>query len=340
MSRLDPREWRRYFPNEDGRWGRCQFIFERDCRVYDWLVVYDDVPPAPGQPRDGAQEVLSCPRGNTLLVTTEPASIKAYGRGYAAQFGHVLTSQPKWALPHPQRHYRQAANHWFFGSGSARWMDRAELFRGPMPEEKTETISVVYSPKRHRHTRHAQRFRFIEAMRRLLPQMAVFGRGATPMDDKAEALSRFHYHLAVENHIGMHHITEKLTDAFLARCLPFYAGAPNATDYFPPESFIPIDINDPAAAAEIIRGAVDENAWGKRLPAIEEARRRVLATEHIFAVCCEIVSCGQHSAHDRENVAAILGRHAWRKAHRLGAAMHIMEKLYVRGRSLAQKWTS
>jgi hypothetical protein len=338
MSRSDPREWLRYFPREDGRWADCEFIFDRAARDYDWLVVYDDVPAASGQSRHAASEEIACPRENTLLITTEPSSIKAYGRGFAAQFGHVLTSQPAWALPHPNRHYQQAANHWFFGSGRGHWMSRADLVRGPSPADKTQAISVVYSSKRQWHTLHAQRFVFIDAMRKLLPDMAVFGRGATPMDDKAEALAPFRYHLAVENHIGLHHITEKLTDAFLGRCLPFYAGAPNATDYFPPDSFIPIDISDPVAAAGVIRKAMLEDAWTKRLPAIEEARRRVLEEHHIFAVTCRIITgCVPEKTRLSEPHGLILSRHAWRKRHKIGAIEHMMEKLYVRGRSLARK---
>lgn len=174
-------------------------------------------------------------------------------------------------------------------------------------------------------------------MRKLLLEMAVFGCGATPMDDKKEALSPFRYHLAVENHIGLHHITEKLTDAFLGRCLPFYAGAPNAADYFPPDSFIPIDIRDPAKAAAIISRAIEEDAWRKRLPSIEEARRRVLEEHQLFAVICRIIA-GCHSARVAPQVGdvSILGRHAWRAQHRIKAVGHLLEKLYVRARSLAE----
>ena len=44
-----------------------------------------------------------------------------------------------------------------------------------------------------------------------------------------------------------------LPDAFLGYTLPFYHGCPNANEYFPPESFIPIDINDLDRTADIIR---------------------------------------------------------------------------------------
>lgn len=337
ISRFDPREWSRYFPDEDGHWGACEFIFDRNNRDYDWLVVYDDVAPAPGQSRGTAEEILACPRGRTLLVTTEPASIKAYGRGFTAQFGHVLTSQPAWALPHSRRHFQQAANHWFFGSGMGTWMSRAELLRGPHTEGKAHAISVVHSPKRQRHTLHAHRFRFIEALRRELPEMLVFGRGEHPVDDKAEALAPFRYHLSVENHVGPHHITEKLTDAFLARCLPFYAGAPNAADYFPAESFISLDIRDPGGAAARIRKAIAEDEWSARRSAIEEARRRVLEEQHVFAVVCRIISADDGSDTRRPVRASILGRHAWRRRHPFGALVHVLEKLYVRTRSSCWK---
>lgn len=335
LHRFDPREWQRYFPAEDGQWAQCQFLFERDARDYDWLVAYDDIPPAGGARRDQACEPLDCPAANTVLVTTEPSSIKAYGKGFAAQFGHVLTSQPEWALPHPRRHFQQAANHWFYGSARSHWLSHEALQRGPDLDHKTGLISTVYSAKRQWHTNHAQRYAFIEAMRARLPEMAVFGRGATPMDDKAEALAPFRYHLAVENHIGLHHFTEKLSDAFLGRCLPFYAGAPNAADYFPAGSFVPIDIHDPDEAARIIREAVAADLWSQRLPLIEAARQRVLNEHHLFAVIARIVA--QHptpAATPSPNRTQLLGRHAWRKAHPLGAALHMGEKLRVRARSL------
>ncbi|MDX9700381.1 MAG: glycosyltransferase [Rhodocyclaceae bacterium] len=335
LSRLDPREWARYFPDERHQWGDCQFLFEREAREYDWLVVYDDLPPGSGQRRDSACEALACPPRNTMLVTTEPSSIKAYGRAFAAQFGHVLTSQPAWALPHPQRHYQQAANHWFYGSAGERWMSHADMLRGPASDAKTRELSTVYSSKRQWHTLHAQRFAFIAAMQARLPGLALFGRGATPMDDKAEALAPFRYHLAVENHIAPHHITEKLSDAFLGRCLPFYAGAPNADEYFPRGSYIAIDIRDPEGAARIIREAMARDAWAERLPLIEEARRRVLEEHHLFAVIARLIARAEAGTPAAAPSAhRLLSRHAWRKAHPLGALAHMAEKLYVRTRSL------
>ncbi len=337
LSRLNPSEWCRYFSDARMQWGNCRFTFARNADQYDWLVVYDDLPPQAGQGCGQAVEHLRCNPQNTVLITTEPESIKTYGKGYATQFGHVLTSQPYWALPHPRRHYQHAANHWFYGSGQKHWKSQAEMLAGPALQDKTRDLSCVFSPKQQTHTLHAQRFQFIKRLTELLPDITLFGRGAIPMDDKAEALASFRYHVAIENHIAPHHITEKLTDAFLGRCLPFYAGAPNAADYFPAGSFIALDIHDPDGAARVITEAIRNKEWEQRLPAIDEARRRVLEHENIFAIITRIIA--ETAAHNiqatsGESVPSTLyGRHAWRKQHPIAAFGFVLEKLRVRLRS-------
>lgn len=331
LARVSSREWARYFPSERQVWGSCEFTFDRDEPDYDWLVVYDELPPASGQPRKSACEVLAGSPGNTILFTTEPCSIKTYGRHYTDQFGHVVTPQPAWALPHPHRHWQQGSNHWFYGGETGVPMSRERLLAGP--PAKTEDLSMVCSTKAQWHTQHARRANFAQALRERLPEMTAFGRGIRPINDKAEAMDAFRYHVVLENHIAPHHWTEKLSDAFLARCLPFYAGAPNTDDYFPVGSVIHIDMNDPDGAAAIIRQAMADGLYEQRLPLVEEARRRVLEDYHLFAVIADIVA----EASDTVQVSAVTGvppvllsRHALRASSLWVALYHAVEKLHVR----------
>ena len=118
LSSLPAAIWMHQFPHNEPVWEGCEFTFERDARDYDWLLVYDDLPERPGEPKKTTREDLACPRAHTLLVTSEPSSVKIYGDSYTRQFGAVLTSQPEWALPHPQRIFSQPALHWFYGMGS------------------------------------------------------------------------------------------------------------------------------------------------------------------------------------------------------------------------------
>lgn len=306
--------WLHQFPHNDPAWGGCAFVFDREAREYDWLVVYDDVPPrAPGAAGPAA-EPLACNPRNTLLVTTEPSSIKTYGDAFTGQFGTVLTSQEPWALPHPDRLYSQPALHWFYGVGSQAMRPFDRIAEGPAGD-KQHDLSMVFSPKRMRHTLHHRRNRFMQALMQELPDMAVFGRGALALDDKAEALDAYRYHVAVENHIGLHHWTEKLADSYLGVALPFYCGCPNLEDYFPADSFVRIDMRDPRGAADTIRRAIAEDAYRHRLPAILEARRRVLYEYNLFAVLAREIERRHEAGAPAARDTVVYSRHALRQQH-------------------------
>lgn len=324
--------WRHQFPHDEPVWGDCEFVFERDARDYDWLLVYDDLPARAGEPKRTTREDLACPREHTLLVTTEPSSVKIYGDSYTRQFGAVLTSQPEWALPHPRRIHAQPALHWFYGVGSRAIVPFDRLLAEP-PAEKTRNVSMVYSPKAMRHTLHHRRAHFMRWLVEHMPELDTFGREtARPLDDKAECLRDYCYHVAVENFIGEHHWTEKLADPFLGLALPFYYGCPNAEDYFPAESFIRIDIRDPEAALATIRRAIADNEYEKRLPAIIEARRRVMFEYNLFAVAAREIARLHRADARPETGAAILSRRALRRARPLVALRDLYGKL--RGRLL------
>lgn len=314
----DAQQWLRQFPGYLPQWGVCEFTFDPAARSYDWLVVYNDLPP------DHQEEVLSCPRRQTLLITTEPSSIKAYGRAFTAQFGTVLTSQDERSLPHPDRIYSQPALQWFYGLGRG-LLRGYDQMAGEPPLAKKKTIATVCSNKRQRHTLHNRRYLFTQELKRRIPDLDVYGHGVRPMNDKAEALDDYRYHVAIENHVGFHHWTEKLADPFLGCSLPFYFGCPNAADYFPPESFIPIDINDIDGASETIRRAIRDGEYEKRLPYILEARRLVLEQYNLFAVLSREIAARMDSVPSQEG-GELLSRKLLRQRYPRVAMADFIEK--------------
>lgn len=288
LSKVDPRKLERQLPDGGKAWGDCTFVFDPREKQYDWLVVYEDfaLPDDGGRGRRG--EKLACDAAHTLLVTTEPSSIKTYGSAYVNQFAHVLTSQPEWALPHNHRIFSQPALRWFYGVGKNHVVTLDQM-RASMPS-KSKVISTVCSSKRQKRTLHDRRYQFTQRLKAALPELDVFGHGVKPMDDKAEALDAYRYHVAIENFVGEHHWTEKLSDAFLGHTLPFYYGCPNAARYFPEQSYIPIDIFEFESARQAIDRAIRDNEYEKRLPDISEARRRVIDQYNLFSVVSRIVA--------------------------------------------------
>ena len=84
--------------------------------------------------------------------------------------------------------------------------------------------------------------------------------------------------ICLENNFHNYFWTEKISDAYLGRAVPVYAGCPNVADCFPEESFIGIDYRDPDAAVQIIADVLSRDSeadYTRRLPYLEDARARL-----------------------------------------------------------------
>ena len=261
-------------------------VFDEDpaCDAYDWLVVYDEL---------RRPEPLRCPRSHTILATCEPVSIKHYSRAYVRQFGHLLTNRPD-VDGHPYYHLGRGYYKWF--------CDRtySESVSTVLPP-KTKTISAVCSSKQMKHTKHFARFRLISELAKAIPDLEWYGHGVRSFGKKCEVMDPYRYHVVVENHIAPHHWTEKLSDAFLCECLPFYAGAPDLADDFPKDSFIPIPIDDTDEAVRIVKAAVANGEYEKRREAVLEAKRMVLSKYNFWNQVAEVI--GSAGAGPEEDVS-------------------------------------
>lgn len=315
--------WKNFLPGGDSTVGEVTFIFDPLARQYDWLVVYDDLPASAGERHTLWEERLACPRENSLLITTEPSTIKVYGNAFLAQFGHVLTSQEPFAIRHPHVIHSQCGLLWFYGKSH---QQATQVF----PTDKSRSISTVCSSKRQRHTLHARRLTFTRQLKQSLPELEVYGHGHRPIPSKIEALDPFCYHLAIENHRAPHHWTEKLADAYLAGCLPIYDGCPNVTDYFPEESLIRIHIDDFESSLQRIRETILGDAWHERLVAIREARRRVLEEYSLFPMLGHLIPSLHLDSVRGQTNERILSRHVWRRKHPIAAIGYGIERMRVR----------
>ena len=293
-------------PEEEQERVGVQLISDLRCQDYDWLVVYDDLPRW-GESGRYETETLACPKEHTILITEEPPTIRLYPECYTRQFEYVLTTHDRCYLPH---------RNWRRGQGCLLWMAdySAEEVYGKSDWPKTKLFSTVCSTKKMKHTQHFNRYRLTEYISRNIPEMDWFGWGKARIASKTTALTDYRYHLAVENYIHPYHWTDKISDPILGLCLTFYAGDPALPEIFPPECVIPIPINDPPASLEIIRRAIRDNEYEKRLPALREARRLLITRYNIFHQIVQVI--GQHeTTHPeapRNEPAEIYGRHRLR----------------------------
>lgn len=296
------------------------FILDPQARSYDWLLVYDDLPSRGGERFPMSDEVLACPPEKTMLLTYEPSSIKLYGRDYTRQFGMVLTSHEPSRLAHPMRRNVPPVSVWYYG-------DDADIDIAPC--NKTQSMSFFASAKSEGHTMHRLRYDFSAQLQDYFGARAeIFGRPHRYIEKKNAALDTFKYTVALENHIAEHHWTEKISDAFLGLSFPFYAGCPNLFSYFPAESFQPIDMRDAAAAIEIIEAAQKTDLYDKSLPALVEARRRVIENyglAHFVATAIDAAE-GRPAPYVPQNGGRIVSRRRMRLGSPIAFLRYAFEK--------------
>ena len=293
-----------HFLDLPNRHNNLEFVFDLEATDYEWLVVYDDFPSSGKERLSLNSETLHCPPDQTILITYEPSSVKFYGQDYMNQYGYVLTSHEQSELQHPGRRDVPPVGIWYYGSVT-----------DTVPEvtikDKTKDISAFYSAKTMGHTLHQTRYNFLTQIKQHVPNLVYYGRGYQFVEKKLEGINPYKYHITLENHVGPHHWTEKLSDSFLGLSLPFYSGCTNLEDYFPKESFISIDMRDPAEAGKIINKAIENNEFEKRLPALQEARRLVIEEYNLANYIGDCITQAPSTAHQKVSTkpTKILSRH-------------------------------
>lgn len=248
----------------------------------DALVVYENL-----------LDTLSIrvPSTHTVLVTGEPPAIHGYSRKFTRQFAAVVTCHQE--IVHKNRILRQQGQPWHLGvrrmnHNSVSW-DYDSLSESPKTP-KQPLVSILVSDKRHTPM-HRRRLKFAKMLVGELGDRArLFGRGFEEVDDKYSALSPYEYAVVLENDIVPHYLTEKLTDALLARCLPIYVGCPNASQYLVPESFISLGLKNLDHSVDRVCQILREGRYAAHETAIELARKQVLTELNVFALLTNVLN--------------------------------------------------
>ncbi len=278
-------EWplARQTPSGALRWGDAEFAINPAGGAFDGCVVFD------GLLRETA---IECPADRTVFIAGEPPSIKLYHTAFLEQFAAVVTCHSD--TPHRRKIHTQQGYPWHIGiarrpGGPVASQDYDGFIAAGMPT-KSKLISVIVSDKAVTPG-HAYRRAFVARLQQHFgAAIDVFGRGIRAIEDKADGILPYRYHVALENSQFPDYWTEKLADAFLGFAHPLYWGCPNLERYFPAQSFTALNIHDPAQAIATIEQAIAERRFEQSREAVAEARKRVLDSDNLFALAGELVA--------------------------------------------------
>jgi len=176
-----------------------------------------------------------------------------------------------------------------------------QLLSMPIPD-KTRPISWVVG-NANDLPGHFKRLSFLRCIQQDKSiDIDLFGRAVVPIEDKWDGLAPYKYSLAIENTSTADYWTEKIADCFLSWTVPIYFGCNNIADYFPPESYIIIDINNRQKALEKVKKMIAEDQWEKRLPALQEARNLVLNRYQLFPFLAELIKAAPATTEEKTRV--------------------------------------
>ncbi|MCB1167481.1 MAG: hypothetical protein KDK33_15080, partial [Leptospiraceae bacterium] len=232
------------------------------------------------------------PRERRILFTGEPPSVKEYNPRFLQQFGTIVGVDSR--IDHPGFIRSAQSLPWMVGwpfFTDERPITRGyDDFRNRSYPEKDDRLVIVTSSKIHT-AGHRKRYEFALALKKEFKDRALLlGVGIDRISDKWDVLAPHKYALAMENSSYPDYWTEKLSDAFLAGCYPFYHGCSNIGDYFPANSFGLIDPDNLSASIQTIEESIEGDAYSRSASERNSAIDLILDRYNLFARLAEIAS--------------------------------------------------
>jgi hypothetical protein len=274
----------RQTPGCKGIWNNYQFLINQQVDECDYWVVYEGLL---------YEDETVCPIENMIFITAEPPTIREYNQNFLDQFAVVITCHE--GIKHKNKILQQQSLPWHIGR---KQKNDTNLFFSKNYDElksinshyKDKSISVVSSTKTMTKG-HRRRNEFIQKLKDVFGnQIDVFGKGNYEIEDKWDAISRYKYHIVIENSALKNYWTEKLSDAYLGGAYPIYYGCNNLHDYFPKKSFTRIDINNTEKSIKVIKNVVKSNTYEKSKKELFIAKELVLDKYNLFAMIYDICS--------------------------------------------------
>lgn len=280
--------WQRQLPLGGTDWGPFRFHIDTDVKECDLWFVFESL---------SRTETVECPPERTVFITGEPDSLGSYSKKFLSQFHYVVTGRND--VQHPRIIRMQQGHAWFV----EKTFDELIAMSSPV---KTKDVCIVTSAKAFTEG-HRARLKFVDAAKeRFGDRVDLYGRGLKDFDSKWNVLAPYKYSIVLENYISKDFITEKLPDAWLAYCVPFYSGCSNILDYYHPDSFVNIDIANPTQSLEIIENFLGSNAlYEQSLKAVEVARKEYLLNNQFFAVLKNISQHLMSTSTDKKNSVSL-----------------------------------
>jgi GR25 family glycosyltransferase involved in LPS biosynthesis/glycosyltransferase involved in cell wall biosynthesis len=194
-----------------------------------------------------------------------------------------------WAEPDPSLFLHVNSHKKFLNP--AQWNFNENLEN--IPSKKDQVVNIL--SYKTNDVGHNLRIRFLDE----ISKIDIYGKenyhklksyiGKVPNDNRYNVYSKYKYVLAVENNSETNYATEKIWEALLCECLPFYWGCPNLENYINPNAFVRLPLEDIEESKRIVEQAIKEDWWSMRIDAIREAKKKIINELGFFPMIKNII---------------------------------------------------
>lgn len=243
---------------------------------WDMVIVFETIK---------IQKTIRCKKGGLVFIAAEPPMSSVYTNRFLKQFDILYTAHPK--INNFKNIIRkQYFNDWHFGFDTSTKKHRYsfEDIKYLKIPKKTKNISVITSSLAVLPV-HLKRLDFISKLKQTFGnEIDFFGRGFNFVNDKADAILPYRFHICVENTNNNDLWTEKFADPLIGYSVPIYIGCANMDEYFPKDSFYYLDINDIDGAISLINKILNDpiKHYNEKIDKLVESRNLLINNYNIY----------------------------------------------------------
>jgi hypothetical protein len=161
--------------------------------------------------------------------------------------------------------------------------------------EKTKTLSSIIS-NLNWHDMHRKRLDFLYKLN-TLPYFDHYGQtyACVPnvnfdnltshkgsLENKWDGMAYYKYHFNADNVREQNSFSERITQSLAMECLLFYDGCTNLESFIDPRAFIRVNLDDQEQALHIIKNAIENDEYSKRIDIIKQEKKKVLDNLNIM----------------------------------------------------------
>lgn len=208
----------------------------------------------------------------------------------------------EWAKPDESKFLQVRTHEKYYNNGF--WQLKStynELQSMALPKTKGNVISSICSSKYFDpgHIKRIDFLKYIENKNDDVVKLDIYNhdnnrnfksyRGPHPPGNKDYGIMPYKYYFMAENNVEHNFVTEKLWEPLICECLCFYWGCPNVKEYIDDRAFIELDFDDFEKSFQIVRNAILNDEWSKRLEYIRREKQKVLNYYNFFPTLERII---------------------------------------------------